>query len=129
MTEIRKSAEVKGVLAARVERTTHAVAPERSRATGDPLSETGVLRLLNACPAAGRSSVRLDAPAGIPERSLPEAAGSGRAAADAAISCPRCRNRLEAEMGICPRCRTRLETSSKVWQAVYRAASKALAVR
>lgn len=101
----------------------------------DPLSETGVLRILNEPlppapapavavsprPTAARAahditettSLRLIAP---PER-------TGLA------PCPRCGRELASDITICPRCRTRLTTSSKAWQAVYRAAARALTAR
>lgn len=99
----------------------------------DPLSETGVLRLLNEplppAPVAAPSkrptsaqaprdndettSLRLIAP--------PESSGPA--------PCARCGHALAAENTICPRCRTRVATSSKAWQAVYRAAARAFAAR
>jgi len=86
------------------------------RLSADPLSETGVLRLLNESPT----------PAPPTRREVPP---RDPAPLIASNPCPRCGHRLAGDLTICPRCRTRLATSSREWQAVYRQAVSFLARR
>lgn len=104
------------------------VRPGPARPTADALSETGVLRLLNECAAPERSPERVASSVAV-RQDLPADFVASSAGVEAAIACPRCGHGLSSENTICPRCRTRLATSSKAWQAVYRAAARALAAR
>lgn len=111
--------------------------PRTGRRAADPLSETGVLRLLNELPDPQpvAAPVRTPAPTAVrrvaPVRRDVEATRPSVVAepATAAVPCPRCGHRLGGDLTICPRCRTRLATSTREWQAVYQQASNFLARR
>ena len=105
--------------------------PRTGRRAADPLSETGVLRLLNELPdpqpVAPPKPIRRPAP--VRDEAETTRLTTVVEATTAAAPCPRCGHRLGGDLTICPRCRTRLATSTREWQAVYQQASNFLARR